>query len=131
MNTWRISQEQGVVLVEFDSGTELTPGMINKITDKMNSQPEKYRSVNAVWDIRVIVPNRDSGFDEMFRVMGYIQRHWDSGWQQSKTALVVGSEETYGLARMYASLAESKLDYRVGVFENDLQAAIDWAQAAG
>ncbi len=131
MKEWRLSIHQGVVLIEFDPGTVLNPAMMRVITGKMNAEPEKFRTTNVVWDIRNILPDHDSGFDEMFRVVDYIRASWESWWTQTKTALVVGSKETLGLGRMFAALAEQSLDYEVQIFDNDLEGAINWAQPSG
>ena len=128
-NRWRISLRQGLVLVEFKPGTVLTSEMIKTITSALNAQPEKYRTTNAIWDMRHVAPGPETGFNEVFQVKEHIQTHWQSWWTQSKLALLTANKASYGMSRMFASLAESSLEYKVRIFKDDLQAAIEWAQA--
>jgi hypothetical protein len=128
MESWRISIHQGLVLIQFDPGTVVTADMLTAITDTLNSEPDKYRSTNVVWDLRNIEPEPNRGFDKLMHVAEHIQAGWQPGWKQRKTAVVADSRVIYGLSRIYAALADHQLDYEVQVFENDLQAALEWAQ---
>lgn len=128
MKAWRISLKQGVVLIEFDDGTVVGPEMLLDTYRTLSADPEKYRSRNAVYDLRNIVPSADAGFEtarEAVKTFGALRQE---GWKHKKTALVVSSKITYGLCRMYATLVEENLDYEARVFDRDLEAAIRWAQ---
>lgn len=128
MKAWRISLKQGVVLIEFDQDTVLTPQTLLDVYQKLSSEPEKYRAVNSVYDLRNIVPTGDAGFEQMTEMVKAFKRMRKSGWKHKRTALVVSSKITYGLSRMYASLVEEKMDYDVRIFDKDLEGAIQWAR---
>lgn len=131
MLKWRLSIHQGVVLIQFEPGTVVTPEMLKDIYHELNSDPEKYRTTNIVWDLRNIVPSQSLGFEEMLQIVRHIQASWDDQWKHEKSALLVNSKALFGLSRIYASLVEDKLGYEVNVFEDGLQAAIDWAKPVG
>jgi hypothetical protein len=129
MKTWRISLKQGVVLIEFDDGTVLGPETLLDIYQTLSNEPEKYRTVNSVYDLRNIMPADEVGFKQMMELVKSFKRLRQSEWKHQRTALVVSSKIAYGLSRMYASLVEENLDYEVKIFNEDLEMAIKWAQA--
>jgi hypothetical protein len=130
MNPWSISIDHGVVLIEFNPGTVITPDLLIDIYKALNADPEKYRSTNVVYDMRDIVPTEEASFEKMIGVVKTFQDQREGWWKHEKTALVVNSKIAYGLSRMYATLAEENLDYEVRVFDSDLTAAMAWAQAS-
>jgi hypothetical protein len=128
--TWRISIEHGAVLVEFEDGAVIGAVTFVELTKELNSDPDKYRSANLVVDLRNIVPGPDAGFEGLQKAVRQLKEMRQDGWQHNKTALVVTGKHAFGLSRIYASLVEGNLDYSVNVFEDDLQAAMDWARTA-
>jgi hypothetical protein len=130
MSNWRLSLHQGIALIEFDTGMMIAPDILKSIYHALNSEPDKYRTTNTVWDFRNIEVDPDLGFDEMMQIVKHIKSQWDHKWQSTKSAMVVKTKAVYGLVRIYAALVEDQLDYEVNLFDNDLQAAIDWAQPA-
>ena len=129
LKKWSLTLHQGVALVSFAQGTLITPEMLIDTYDALNADPQKYRTTNAVYDLRNIVPDQTFGFERMLRVAGYVQANREPWWKHEKTALVVSTSVTYGLSRMYSALMDGKTGHQVKVFEEDLEAAIKWAQA--
>ncbi len=131
MNKWRISFDQGLVVVEFDSETPITDEMFIEIYRTLNSDPQKYRITNAVYDMRNIVLDENINFKNLFEMVKQFEVSRESWWKHEKTALVVNSKVAYGISRMYATLAQDQMGYEVQIFVDDLQAAIEWAQPSG
>ncbi len=131
MKQWRISMRQGVVLVEFEDGTVLTPEMLLDIYRVLNADPQKYRTTNVVYDLRNTVPDKTANVDQIVDVAATFKTQRESWWKHEKTALVASTKVMYGLCRMYASMAEDTLDYEVQVFDNDLESAFIWARPSG
>lgn len=125
---WRISLSQGVVLVQFSPGATVTSNVLVGLHDFLVADPEKYRSINAVLDLRNIVPGGDTGYEDMQRIVHRFQVMRQAWWKHEKTALVVASDLTFGLSRIYASLAENIENYEVKIFKDDLDSAIAWAR---
>jgi hypothetical protein len=63
-------------------------------------------------------------------MVAYFRARRESWWKHDKTALVVNSKVLFGMARMYATLMEGKLNHKVRIFENDLPAAMAWTRSA-
>ena len=118
-------------MVKFDPGTLVTPEMLEQVTDELNSQPQKYRVTNLVLDLRNVKPDPIVGYEELSQIAVHIQAGWENGWTHEKTAVVVTDKVTFGMSRIYAALADVQLNYRVRIFDNDLEAAIQWAQPKG
>ncbi len=131
MHEWRLSIHQGIVLIEFDAGTVININNFKGIYTELNTKPEKYRTTNMVWDLRNIDLDPDLGYEEITQLVKHIQDTWDKNWTTDKSAMVVKSKAVFGMTRVYAALVEVQLPYEVQIFEDDLQAAIDWARPAG
>jgi hypothetical protein len=125
---WRLSQKQGLVLVEFEPGTEVSADVVLEVYYELDAEPISYHASNVVWDLRNIVPAPNSGYEKMLELVERFRELRRSWWRYNKTALVVASKVTFGLSRMYASITESIRDCEVQIFNTDLQAAIDWAR---
>jgi hypothetical protein len=128
MQEWRLTIHQGVVLIQFDSGTVVTPPMLKDIYRGLNAEPEKFRATKVVWDFRNIQFHPDIGYEKVLELVKHVEHEWDDSWQVKKSAIVAKSKAFFGVCRIYASLVNDQLNYEVNVFENNLQAAIDWAQ---
>ena len=130
MKPWRITLRQGLVLVTFEPGKEITLAMIRDINHQLNSDPKKYRLTNVVYDLRGIVPAKVIDLDKITELVEHMQTRRESWWKHEKTAMVVDSKITYGLSRMYTAMAEGVLEHQVNIFEDDLEAAIEWARSS-
>jgi len=128
-NERQITPLEGVILIQFTPGTVVSSELFKDIFSEFSADAEKYHHVNHVWDLRYITPSLKMGFEDMIRLVQHLKSRWDSQWKIEKTALVVASKAAFGLSRMFVTLAEDNLDYEVKVFENDLEAALDWARA--
>jgi peroxiredoxin len=125
---WRISLNQGVVLVQFSPGAMVTSEVLVDLHDCLVADPEKYRKSNAVLDLRNIVPSGDTGYEQMQKIVHRFQVMRQAWWKHEKTALVVSSDLAFGLSRIYASLAENIENYEVRIFKDDLEGAMAWAR---
>lgn len=130
MKNWRISREPGVVLIQFEPGTLVDMRLLTKVYDDLSADPQIYSTNNFVWDLRDTEPTLNTGFAEMESMVDYFRARRESWWEHEKTALVVNSKVLFGMARMYASLMEGKLNHRVEIFQDDLTAALEWARLA-
>ncbi len=74
---WKLSLHQGVALIQFVSGTLVTPQMLKDVYHGLNDQPDKYRTTNMVWDLRNIVFAPSIGFEEVMRIVHHIQSTWE------------------------------------------------------
>jgi hypothetical protein len=63
-------------------------------------------------------------------MVDYFKARREPWWKHDKTALVTNNAAVFGMARMYASLIEGKLNHQVAIFDNDLKAAIEWTRPA-
>lgn len=125
---WRISLNQGVVLVQFSPGATVSAEVLVGLHDFLAADPEKYRKTNAVLDLRNIVPSGDTGYEQMQKIVHRFQVMRQAWWKHEKTALVVSNDLTFGLSRIYASLSENIENYRVKIFRDDLESALAWAR---
>jgi hypothetical protein len=129
MKPWRLSIKQGLVLIEFADNTLITVDELKGVFAELNSEPDKYRFTNVVWDLRNITPDENLNFESFSKLVDYFKTQRQSHWKHDKTALVVSSQVAYGLSRIFGALAEDTLDYELKIFVNELQAALDWAQS--
>lgn len=96
------------------------------------ADPEFRLSFNEVWDFRDAVPEQVT-FDGLFSLvqtaLGWLGAHDPEGPPRAKCALVVASEQQFGLARMYQSLSEN-LRLETEIFRDPAE-ALRWVGAPG
>jgi hypothetical protein len=127
MQDWQLSLTQGIVLVKFRPGALITSQLIMDVYDVLDSDPEKYRTTNLVFDARDVSVEKGLDFDKIGSLLDYVLARRQAWPAHNKTAMVVNSKAVYGLGRVYAALVDFKIGLEVKLFEDDLQAAIDWA----
>ena len=125
---WQISLSKGVVVIQFTPGTVVDLEVIKGVYKELISEPAKYRSTNAVWDFRGALPGQNLHYEELNKLVEHFRELRQDWWKHKKSAVVVSGKAAFGLIRMYGALMDGRLDHEMQIFENDLEAAIKWAQ---
>lgn len=100
---------------------------LRALTGQMMADPEFKLSLNQMWDFRDSIPE-DVSFDGLFSVVqfasGLVNLKHGGARGEVRCAVLVESEEQFGLARMYQSLSDS-LQMETEIFR-DRAEALRW-----
>lgn len=113
------------MVVRLDPGTVLTLEMAQAALSQQRSRPE-HQTLNDIWDTRGCRADNLFDGDDVMGVVDYIQTLHFAGYHR-RTALVVDSDESYGVSRMFQTLGED-LPYDIQVFR-DMERAREWVLA--
>ena len=118
-----IESGDGLMVVRFLPGTTLTYELA---VDVLRSQRgcSKNLTVNDIWDTRGCVAADDFDSNDVMRVVDDIRNLHTGGRFHEKSAIIVDSEESFGVSRMFQILGEA-LPYEIQIFR-DMPSARAW-----
>jgi len=97
---------------------ELADSLTNLYQD-----PDFDKSLNALWDLRGADVSAFSA-DHVRQIADLVAKEWGRN-EKFRTALVVSEDFSYGMARMYELLLDSKMSSQIKIFRN-ITAAREW-----
>lgn len=122
----RIERCDTYVRLRFQPDVLITPELIFNVLEREFSLP-KSSDLNDLWDLRGSLPSDALHYDTMVTIVDYIKKRYRSDSPHRKTAIVADQSASYGMARMFESLAH-KLPYAVRIFTREPE-ALKWIDA--
>ncbi|MFH1985404.1 MAG: hypothetical protein ABIL58_26505 [Pseudomonadota bacterium] len=123
-----IETEDGIMVVRLAPGTTLTYELAAKVLRQQRGRPENL-TVNDIWDTRGCVASADFKSDQVMWIVEDIRRLHTGGRYHEKSAMIVDSEESFGISRMFQILVEA-LPYEFRIFR-DMPSAKAWIKTKG
>ena len=120
-----IAFAEGYMVVRFKPGTVLTREMALEALHQQRGRPEN-QTINDIWDTRGCRADADFNSADVISAVEYIQALHSAGYHQ-RTALVVDSDESYGVSRIFQALGEG-LPYEIQIFR-DMESARTWIRS--
>jgi len=121
--SYRIEQFDAYIRIRFAPEALITPELIFDILEREFALP-KSSAVNDLWDIRGSLPSDSLNYDAMVSIVDFIKERYRSDSPHRKTAIVAYPNASYGMARMFESLAH-RLPYEVKIFTSESD-ALEW-----
>ena len=122
-----IETMNGFMAVSFDPGTVLTYKLVKAVLQQQRGRVENL-TLNDIWDARGILADPRFNSDDVIRVIDDIRDlHVGDSYHQ-KTAMVVDSDEFFGIARIFQTLGEN-FPYEIQIFR-DMKSARRWIETA-
>ncbi|CAB5112341.1 hypothetical protein D3OALGA1CA_2103 [Olavius algarvensis associated proteobacterium Delta 3] len=124
--SYRIERYDTYVRIRFQSDALITPELIFNVLEREFSLP-KSSALNDLWDLQGSLPSDALHYDTMLAIVDFIRERYRSDSPHRKTAIVADQSASYGMARMFESLAH-KLPYAVRIFTREPD-ALEWIDA--
>ena len=124
--SYRIEVFDTYVRIRFEPGMPITSELIYAVLEKEFKLPRS-SVVNDLWDLRGSLPSDELNYDAIAAIVDFIKDRYQSDSPHRKTAVVADRSASYGLARIFESLAH-KLPYEVRIFTSE-DDALEWIHA--
>lgn len=112
--SYRIEVFDTYVRIRLKPNVPITSELIYAVLERELRLPRS-SAVNDLWDLRGSLPGDDLNYDAIAAIVDFIKERYQKGSPHRKTAVVADQNASYGMARMFESLAH-KLPYEVGIF---------------
>ncbi|MBI9082110.1 MAG: hypothetical protein JEZ11_00850 [Desulfobacterales bacterium] len=118
-----IETMDGIMVVRFEPGTIFTYELASAALHRQRSRPESL-TTNDIWDTRGCAAASAFNSEQVMQIVDNIKSLHSGGQYHEKTALVVDSEESFGVSRMFQILGEA-FPYEIQIF-TDVRSARRW-----
>ncbi len=120
--SFEIEDRKTYLLVRCAENTPLTVKLVSEMMQEQ-MRIDKGRNLDDLWDLRLAADSDDLNYQGIKMVVDQARAVREGKWHR-KTAILVGEDFRYGLARMYKSLAVD-LPMEVEIF-SDIRQAEQW-----
>ena len=124
--SYRIESLDTYIRIRFEPEVLITPELIYAVLEKEFKLPRS-SAVNDLWDLRGSLPSDDLNYDAIAAIIDFIKDRYQADSPHQRTAVVADQSASYGMARMFESLAH-KLPYEVRIFSSE-DDALAWLQS--
>jgi len=120
--SYRIESFDTYVRIRFEPDELITPELIYAVLEREFRLPRS-SAVNDLWDLRGSLPCDDLNYDAIAAIVDFIKERYQSDSPHRKTAVVADQSASYGMARIFESLAH-KLPYEVRIYASEDEALV-------